>query len=193
MRKLYWCFHHNYVSSKFLNKSKYRASVVLAHPSNDCCFYSCAIYHYMLSLLSPFGSFTLILYLDNINIATFTFILFPFSWYLLANSSYLYVMLKWLLRVFSNVTSGCVLFYKEMCCLCLFMVESNYFTFYSVTDIPSVHVHICNIHIMYNHCSLFFIFTDFWIFSFVVGLEFSQCFSQMGSKWYSCQFFPLLK
>lgn len=89
-------------------------------------------------MLSLFGSFALKLYLVDINIAIFTSILFTFSWYLFANAIYLYAMLKVLWRVFFKITSGCVLFYKEMCCLCLFMVESYSFTCYTVTDKPSL-------------------------------------------------------
>lgn len=125
-------------SSCFKNKFKYWPSVVVGSCQWWLLLLNCAIYYYILSLLILFVSFVLKLYLADINIAIFTFILFTFSWYLFANSISLYVMLKVFLRVFFNVTSGCVLFYKEICCLCLFVVESCSFTFYTVTDKASV-------------------------------------------------------
>lgn len=96
-----------------------------------------AIYHSLLSLLILFCSFTLKLHFADINIATFTSILFQFFWYLFAHSIYLYIISKLFWECSLNITSGCGLFYKEMCCLCLFMIDSS-FIFYTVTDILGV-------------------------------------------------------
>lgn len=96
------------------------------------------IYHSLLSLLILLCSFTLKLHFADINIATFTSILFQFFWYLFAHSIYLYIISKLFWECSLNITSGCGLFYKEMCCLCLFMIDSSSFIFYTVTDILGV-------------------------------------------------------